>query len=188
MEISSPRLPQPSTHTISRIFPLGLFSRSQLHSEPYNHSSANNFPEDVAHYLQTEVDHKAIWGPHVTPPITLHTSPFLSRPKPDNAHRRMIIDLSWPKGAIVNSATCTNIHVNAACALSYPTIDNMVDAAVQANYSDKCCLFKVDLERAFRNLRIDLNDYDLILGPSILPGLWGPVWGKVGQFFLSGHN
>ena len=33
-------------------FPLGLFSRSQLHSEPYNHALANNFPEDVAHYYK----------------------------------------------------------------------------------------------------------------------------------------
>ena len=48
-------------------FPLGLFSRSQLHSEPYNHALANNFPEDAAHYLQTEVDHKAICLPSYSP-------------------------------------------------------------------------------------------------------------------------
>ena len=100
-------------------FPLGLFSTSHLQSEPYNHASANNFPDDVAHYLQTEIQHKAIWGPYDNPPIPLHLSPFLSRPKPNSDHRHMIIDLSWPKGHSVNSATCTNIHVNAACALSY---------------------------------------------------------------------
>ena len=38
----------------------------------------------------------------------------------------------------------------------------MVEAAFQANHSEDCFLFKVDLERAFRNLRIDPNDYDLL--------------------------
>ena len=118
------------------------------------------FPEDVDHYLATEIKHKAIWGPYDSPPIPLYVSPFLSKPKPNSDHRRMIIDLSWPKGHSVNSATCTNIHVKAACALCYPTIDRMVEAAVQANHSDTCFLFKVDLEWAFRNLHIDPNDYD----------------------------
>ena len=117
-------------HYLEFWFPLGLFSCSE-HCEPYNNASANNFPGDVTHYLQTELRHTTVWGPYDSPPIPLHTTPFLSRPKPSSEHRRMIIDLSWPKGAIVNSATCTNIHVNASFALSYPIIDDMVQAAVQ---------------------------------------------------------
>ena len=38
----------------------------------------------------------------------------------------------------------------------------MVHSAAQANDNDSCYLFKVDLERAFRNLRIDPNDYPLM--------------------------
>ena len=41
-------------------------------------------------------------------------------------------------------------------------MDNMVEAAVRANHADSCFLFKVDSERAFHNLRIDPNDYELL--------------------------
>ena len=116
----------------------------------------------MAHYFETKIKHKALWGAYDTPPIPLHLSPFLSRPKPNSDHRRMIIDLSWPKGHSDNSATCTNIHVNAACALSNHAIDHMVETAVQANHSEDCFLYKVDLERAFRNLIIDPIDYDVL--------------------------
>ena len=134
-----------------------------MHSEPYNHPSAESYPQDVQYYLATEIRHKAIWGPYVHPPLPgFHTSPFLSRPKPNSAHRRMIVDLSWPKGASVNYATSSHIHMNSACALTYPTIDQMVHEAVGKNGSDSCHLFKVDLERAFQNLRIDPNDYSLM--------------------------
>ena len=48
------------------------------------------------------------------------------------------------------------------CVLSYPTINHMVQAAVQANRPVTGFLFNVDLERAFWHLRIDPNDYDLL--------------------------
>ena len=137
-------------HFLEFGFPLGILSRRQLKSESYNHPSAENFPQDVDYYLQTEIGHQAIWGRYDHPPLdSFHTSPFLSRPKPNSTHRRMIVDLSWPKGASVNFATSSHIHMNAACALTYPTIDDMVHEAVEANSSDSCYLFKVDLERAF---------------------------------------
>ena len=44
-------------------FPLGILGRSNLHSEPYNYPSTQNYPQDVEYYLQTEISHKAIWGP-----------------------------------------------------------------------------------------------------------------------------
>ena len=60
----------------------------------------------------------------------------------------------------INSVTSSNIHKNSTCALAYPTIDQMVQEAVTANGNND--LFKVDLQRAFRNLRIDPNDYPLM--------------------------
>ena len=58
-------------------FPLGIFGRNNLQSEPYSHPSAQNFPQNVENYLSTEIRHKAIWGPYTSPPLaTFHTSPF----------------------------------------------------------------------------------------------------------------
>ena len=101
-------------HFLEFGFPLGILGRNNLQSEPYNHPSAPNYPQDVEHYLNTEISHKAIWGPYDSPPLSaFHTSPFLSRPKPNSAHRCMIVDRSWPQGASVNFATSS--HVLSLC-------------------------------------------------------------------------
>ena len=51
------------------------------------------------------------------------------------------------------------MYLNSQCKLTYPSIELMVDAVVQANAQGVCYMFKVDVERAFRNLRIDPLDY-----------------------------
>ena len=84
-------------------FPLDFNPASHLHHEEINHASANLFEKDVVHYLQKEASFKAILGPVDAPPIpNLHISPFMTRPKPSSEHRRVIIDLSFPKGQSVN--------------------------------------------------------------------------------------
>ena len=120
-------------------------------------------PLIFGHYLATEVTHDAIYGPYKTVPIDgLHTSPMLSRPKPSSDHRRIIVDLSWPHGAAVNSELSSTLYLNSQCKLTYPSIQVMVDAVVQANAQGVCYMFKVDLERAFRNLRVDPLDYKVL--------------------------
>ena len=56
----------------------------------------------MTQYIQEELKHGAIMGPFDSPPISCHISPFMTRPKADSDVRRMIIDLSWPKGQAVN--------------------------------------------------------------------------------------
>ena len=84
---------------------------------------------------------------------------MLSRPKPSSAYRRIIVDLSWPQDAAVNTSLDSEFHLNSLCKLSFPTIDQMIDAVVQCEKIGKCYMYKVDLERAFRNLRVDPRDY-----------------------------
>ena len=105
----------------------------------------------------------AIYGPYDHPPISgLHLSPMITRPQPTSTHRRVIIDLSWSLGQSVNAPLSSSIHVNFVCSLPYPTIDAMVQAAVAADNNGTCFIFKVDLEHAFGNLRVDPNDYALL--------------------------
>ena len=51
-----------------------------------NHASAINFPDHVDCYLDTELNHGAMAGPHDSPPYgnDTHISPFMSRPKADS--------------------------------------------------------------------------------------------------------
>ena len=110
-------------------FPVGIHPRVPLQSQAYNHSTALQYPDHVQHYLDTEVRHLAMHGPYDSPPLPgLHTSPMLSRPKPNSANRRIIVDLSWPMDATVNTSLDSGFHLNRICKLSYPTIDHMIDA------------------------------------------------------------
>ena len=89
----------------------------------------------------------------------LHVSPLMARDKPDGGVR-VIVDLSWPLGQSVNSCVPTDVYDGIPFTLKYPTVDNVVH---QIRTLGPCALlFKIDLERAFRNLRIDPFDYPLL--------------------------
>ena len=137
-------------------------ARGSLVSTEENHASARNFPQDIRKYLDTEISHKAIMGPFKQPPFgkTTQISPFMSRPKPDSEHRRIIVDLSWPEKASVNYFTLDNVYLNTTFKLQYPTIDAIT------NYLSKlgknAVIYKIDLSRAFRQIPIDPHDYNLL--------------------------
>ena len=145
-------------------FPLDfpVNQETKLISSEVNHSSAVKFPTHVQHYLDTEKQHKAIYGPFKDPPYGDKTqvSPFMTRDKTDSENRRVIIDLSWPQGASINHFTVPNLYLNGVYKLQYPTIDNITD--ILQEFGTKARLYKIDLSRAFRQLRIDPKDYNLL--------------------------
>ena len=125
-----------------------------------NHKSACQCPEGVSRYFKREVDKKAIVGPFTKSPfVNTHFPPLLARDKPDGGVR-VIVDLSWPKGASVNSCIPSDTYDDMPFKLKYPTIDLIVERIKEIGPSAK--LFKVDLERAFRNLRVDPCDDPLM--------------------------
>ena len=80
----------------------------------------------------------------------MHISPMLSWPYP-NASRRIIVDLSWPKGQSVISAIEDNCYDNQEFLLKYPSIDHIL---VDVNRIGKdAYLFKINISQAFRNSR-----------------------------------
>ena len=87
-------------------FPLGFNRTCPLRHDVQNHKSAMEFPEHVAKYIEEEQHFGAIIGPFDTAPIAnLHYSPFMTRHKPNSENRRVILDLSWPRGESVNAGT-----------------------------------------------------------------------------------
>ena len=85
-------------------FPLGFNRTCTLQHDKENHKSAVLFPEHVSKYIEEEQKFGAIIGPFEKSPIkNLHYSPFMTRDKPNSENRRVILDLSWPRGESVNA-------------------------------------------------------------------------------------
>ena len=70
------------------------------------------------------------------------------------------MDLSWPKSHSVNDGVINNEYLGTEFQLHYPSIDDFVKRVVQLG--PDCKLFKVDISRTFRHLRIDPGDIDLL--------------------------
>ena len=104
-------------------FPLCIEKNHILIAEKINHKSALDFPQDVNTFLQEEIQEGAILGPFPEPPCNLHTSPFMTRDKPGSKNRRVIIDLSWPKGTSVNAGVDISHYADAEYVLTFPSID-----------------------------------------------------------------
>ena len=83
----------------------------------------------------------------------------MARPKSDGG-TRVIVDLSWQSECSVNSCVPLNNFDCIEIQLKYPTVDSLVEKIKM--YGPDTLLFKVDLQRAFRNLRIDPVDCDLL--------------------------
>ena len=138
-------------------FPLSLIDSHELcNKEAINHFSAIQYPDHVLEYLNKEKALGALLGP-VNHPIhdQYHCSPLLTRPK-DTNKRHVILNLSHPYGNSVNDHVDKDKFDSVAFALKFPSIDNITQDIV--NHKGDTVLFKVDVARAFRNLRVDPAD------------------------------
>ena len=141
-------------------FPLDFNRTVQLTSTEANHYSALQYPDHVSKYLHEEIQHKAIIGPFQQMPFPCHISPFLTRDKPNSTNRRVILDLSFPLGHSVNEGVPKNKYLGSYFQLSYPSIDDMVSKLKQLG--PEALIYKIDISRAFRHIRIDPGDLDLL--------------------------
>ena len=142
-------------------FPLDFNRGSNLNHDLKNLSSANSFPHDIEAYLAEELSYGAIVGPFDSNPINqCHHSPFMTREKDGSDCRRVIVDLSWPKGYSVNAGIDKNSYLNSEFALQFPTVDHIVNEL-------KCVgrgahIFKTDVSHTFHHLKVNPADLDLL--------------------------
>ena len=89
-------------------------------------------------------------GPFVEPPVVpMHVSPVMTRPKKDSDVRRIVVDLSWPRGYSVNDGIHKNDYLGSPINLKLPTVDYMADIRALGD------MYKLDLSRGYRQLRLD---------------------------------
>ena len=142
-------------------FPLDFDRKNILECDNKKHSSATDCPQDIEVYLNEEIQFGAILGPFSADPIPeCHNSPFMTREKPNSLHRHVIVDLSWLKGSSVNTGVNKDSYVGTDFVLCLPTIDHITSCVKASGPGTQ--LYKIDISRAFRYVKIDLGDLDLL--------------------------
>ena len=167
-------------------FPLDFDRSCSLSSSDSNHTSAVKHPSHVENYITEELFHNAILGPLDSPPFPLHISPFMTRDKNGSDKRRTIIDLSWPKGSSVNDGVQGDCYLGTNFEMHYPSVDHIVDQLNRLGPAAQ--IFKIDISRAFRHVRIDPGDIDLLglkFNHKIFIDLSLPFGFRFGSFFFS---
>ena len=139
-------------------FPIGYTGESPPLLDVPNHTSASQHPSHIDKYLQTECRHDALLGPLEQRPFTwFRHNPMMTRPKRDSHERRVILDLSYPSGNSVNNFIPKNCLEGAPFKMHFPRSDALAERICDLGRG--CLLFKVDLSRAYRQLRSDPFDW-----------------------------
>ena len=71
-----------------------------------------------------------------------------------------MIDLSWPRDSSVNLGVDKNLYLATNFVLTFPTVDDITDALNRLGTGAH--LYIVDVSRAFRHVKSDPFDYDLL--------------------------
>ena len=151
-------------------FPIGAKDISSLLSDINkkdlwkfkNHKGANDFPEEINRYFQKEIASNAIIGPFKSNPFSsgIKISPLNSVAKKDTSERRIILDLSFPKGRSINDHISKTEYLDRKMDLIFPKVDDFVQLIKTKGRG--CLLFKVDLRKAYRQVPICPSSYNLV--------------------------
>lgn len=139
-------------------WPLGYNLNSPPTSTATNHPSAILHMTAVEDFIQTEKNYDALWGPFNKDPFDpwFRISPLMTRAKKGSNERRIIVDLSFPQFSSVNDGINPENHLGENITYSLPTIADLI---TQLQLHGKgAFLWKADLRRAYRQIRIDPLD------------------------------
>ena len=127
-----------------------------------NHKGARQFSAEVDKYIDKESQLGAIIGPFARNPLNcdLKLNPLNTTPKRDSDERRVIVDLSFPRNASVNSGIDRHTYLGEPVRLKYPSVDSLVELVKMKGRG--CALYKRDLKRAYRQIPVDPGDIHLL--------------------------
>lgn len=143
-------------------WPVGYEADSPPVAVEENHQSGQQHLQHVRDFIQTELDLGALVGPFSKPPFQPWTriSPILTRPKKESENRRIIIDLSFPLGQAVNNGIDITSIFGHDSTYVLPTITDLTSKVIQLGKGS--WIWKADLSRAYRQLRVDPLDCPLL--------------------------
>ena len=127
-----------------------------------NHKGAFNYPNEITKYLEKEALNKAIIGPFKNNPFSsgMKISPLNSVPKKESSDRRVILDLSFPKGNSVNDYINKKEYLDEKVEIVFPKVDDFVQLIKAKGRG--CLLYKCDLARAYRQIPICPSSFNYV--------------------------
>ena len=127
-----------------------------------NHRSATEHPSHIDSFVNTEVKDRAVIGGFSSNPFSTPAffSPLGSTERRDSDDRRIIMDLSFPRGGSINDMIPKDEYLGQQVWLTFPRVDELVGLVKVKGQG--CKLFKKDLRRAYRQIRIDVGDAHLL--------------------------
>ena len=129
-------------------FPLDSNQHVQLKCDNTNHKSVLLYPDHVDKCISEERQFKAIHGPYKMPPFSdIQCSPFITCEKAGGNKHRVIVDLIWPAGNVVNDG----VYQDSYFILTYPSVDDIT--AKVARLGKGCLPYKVDVGWAFLHIK-----------------------------------
>lgn len=143
-------------------WPLGFHKCVPPLSLEENHQSAIQHIGDVRAFVSKELSLGALVGPFDTQPFTpwLRVSPVMTRPKRDSKVRRVIVDMSYPPGQGVNNGINICDYYGKNITYTLPTIKDLINRLQACGKG--ALVWKADLARAYRQLRVDPLDSPLL--------------------------
>ena len=140
-------------------FPIGQVKDSGCTAIPKNWKGAKNNHVSVQAYFKTEIENNAVLGPFRFNPFDhkAFLSPLNTRDKKDSLEKRIIVDMSFPRGTSVNDGIRKDWYLNKEITLSYPTVDSLVEIVRQKGKG--CLLFKRDLRWFYRQIPVCPKEY-----------------------------
>ena len=144
-------------------FPLDLNKSQKLsYNERRNHKGARDYPAFINKYLDRECGAKRIAGPFLENPLSVRlvVSPMNSVPKSSVDERRVIVDLSWPKGNAVNDGISKDMYLGEVIELHYASVEQVCRMVLEVGLG--CHIYKRDLRHAYRQIPVDPSDYQYL--------------------------
>ena len=142
-------------------WPVGYTSSTLSVQTAHNHGSARSNPTVIDDFLSHECELGTTCGPFFTNPLSVDISisplqiVYSRTGKP-----RIVVDLSYPPGHSVNCGILRDTYLGEPFSLCLPGLDALLDIICQKGQPSH--VFKKDLSRAYRQLRIDPCDYHLL--------------------------
>ena len=134
-------------------WPVDYASERQPTPTYVNHAKLEDDIVQIDDYIKQELQHKALMGPFVAPPFTpwYQTSPIMTRDKKDSLVKRIVVDLSFPKGRGVNAGIQKGWYQGEQVSFSLPSITDLAKLVVEEGQG--CYMWSIDLARAYRQIR-----------------------------------
>ena len=111
--------------------------------------------------MQAETEKGRIKGPFARPPLRgFVVLPLNTVPKSDSTDRRVIVDLSWPRGRSVNTGIEVDSYQGEPVDVQYPSVDEII--ALVNFHGRGCHIFKRDMRAAYRKFPVHPDDYHLL--------------------------